>query len=318
MTSPSEPTATASATPTLGVAGADVVCSGIVQIYQTEDAPIVALRNVELHVRAGEMLAVIGPSGSGKSTLLALLGGLLQPTAGRILIGENDMARLDARGLNRLRATELALLLQDPMQNLIPYATALENLDFVQRGARRRRWPLRWTPADLVDAFGLGDIARRPVYRVSGGEQQRVALASAMATSPRVLLADEPTARLDPAGRDAVIDNLRRAHELSGATVVIVTHDTALAEALPRTLGISHGVVGTERRAGQRFAVAGRDGSVQLPPEIAGQFPPGTVFAVTVEGGVVALRPQAAFHGGADVDPALYPDPDAHPQAETP
>jgi putative ABC transport system ATP-binding protein len=300
MTSRSESGATDVET---AAGGVEVVCAGVVQIYRTEDAPIVALRNVELHVRAGEMLAVIGPSGSGKSTLLALLGGLLTPTAGRILIGDHDLARMDGSGMNRLRATELALLLQDPMQNLIPYATTLENLKFAQRGARRRGWPLRWSPDELIDAFGLQEIARRPVYRCSGGEQQRAALASAMATSPRVLLADEPTARLDPAGRDAVIDNLRRAHELSGATVIIVTHDTTLAEALPRTLGISHGVVGTERRAGRRYAVAGRDGSVQLPPEIAAGFPAGTVFAVTVQDGIVSLTPGTAFDEGEDAGP---------------
>jgi putative ABC transport system ATP-binding protein len=280
--------------------GAEVVCAGVVHVYPGEDTPIVALRNVDLHVRAGEMLAIIGPSGSGKSTLLALLAGLMQPTAGAILLGNHDMAVLDGRGLARLRATELALLLQDPLQNLLPYATALENLAFAGRGARRRRWPLRWSPEQLIEAFGLGPVARRPVHRVSGGEQQRVAIASAMATSPRVLLADEPTARLDPAGRDAVIDNLRRAHELSGATVIIVTHDTALADALPRTLGIAGGVVGSERRAGRRFAVAGRDGSVQLPSEIAARFPAGTVFAVTVEDDVVQLRPELAAHSDPD------------------
>jgi len=276
------------------VRGTEVVCAGVVHVYPGEDAPIVALRNVDLRVAPGEMLAVIGPSGSGKSTLLALLGGLMHPTAGVILIGENDMTGLDGRELARLRATELALLLQDPLQNLLPYATAMENLAFAQRGARRRRWPLRWSPDELVEAFGLGPVARRPMYRLSGGEQQRVAIVGAMATSPRVLLADEPTARLDPGGRDAVIDNLRRAHELSGATVIIVTHDTALADALPRTLGIAHGVLGSERRAGRRLAVADRGGSVQLPPEIAAQFPAGTVFAVTVEDGVVQLRPERA------------------------
>jgi putative ABC transport system ATP-binding protein len=292
MTSPAELTAERS--------GVDVVCAGVVHVYPGEDGAIVALRNVELHVRAGEMLAVIGPSGSGKSTLLALLGGLLQPTAGAILVGDHDMARMDGPALARLRATELALLLQDPLQNLLPYATPLENVAFAQRGARRRRWPLRWSPEELIDAFGLGSVARRQVHQVSGGEQQRIAIASAMATSPRVLLADEPTARLDHAGRDAVIDNLRRAHELSGATVIIVTHDTTLAGALPRTLGISHGVVGSERRAERRYAVAGRDGSVQLPPEIAEQFPAGTVFSVSVEDEVVQLRPEAAFHSETD------------------
>ncbi len=291
MTYPPEP----SPQPPSPGAGAEVICAGVVHVYPGQDGPIVALRNVDLHVRAGEMLAINGPSGSGKSTLLALLSGLMAPTAGAILVGEHNMALLDGRGLSALRATELALLLQDPLQNLLPYATALENLAFVQRGARRRGWPLRWSPGDLIDAFGLGHVARRPVHHISGGEQQRVAIASAMATSPRVLLADEPTARLDPAGRDAVIDNLRRAHELTGATVIIVTHDIALAAALPRALGIAHGVVGSERRAGRRFAVAGRDGSVQLPSEIAARFAPGTVFAVTLDEDVVRLRPETAL-----------------------
>jgi putative ABC transport system ATP-binding protein len=288
--------------------GAEVVCAGVVHVYPGEDAPIVALRNVDLRVAPGEMLAVIGPSGSGKSTLLALLSGLMQPTAGAILIGEHDMAGLDGRDLARLRATELALLLQDPLQNLLPYATALENLAFAQRGARRRRWPLRWSPDELVEAFGLGPVARRPVYRVSDGEQQRVAIAGAMATSPRVLLADEPTARLDPGGRDAVIDNLRRAHELSGATVIIVTHDTTLADALPRTLGIAHGVLGSERREGRRLAVADRGGSVQLPPEIAARFPAGTVFAVTLEDDVVKLSPERALEADSGANDGGRPN----------
>lgn len=283
-------------------AGVDVTCAGVVHIYQSEDNPIVALRNVELHVRAGEMLALIGPSGSGKSTLLALLGGLLQPTAGAIFVGDQDMSRLDGRGLARLRATELSLLLQDPLQNLLPYASALDNIAFAQRGARRRSWPLQWTPDQLIEAFALGPVARRPVHQISAGEQQRVAIVSALATSPRVLLADEPTARLDPAGRDAVIENLRTAHDLTGATVIIVTHETALAGALPRTLGISHGVVGSERRAERRYAVAGRDGSVQLPGEIVSRFPAGTVFDVTIEGDVVQLRPERAFHWDPESD----------------
>lgn len=298
--------------PVARTAGAEVVCVGVVHIYSGEDVPIVALRNVDLRVRPGEMLAVIGPSGSGKSTLLALLGGLLAPTAGVIRVGDYDMGRLDGRSLNRLRATELALLLQDPMQNMLPYATAMENLAFAQRGARRRGWPLRWSPGELIEAFGLGAVARRPVHEVSGGEQQRVAIATAMATSPRVLLADEPTARLDPVARDAVIKNLRRAHELSGATVIIVTHDTALAVALPRSLGIAHGVVGSEGRAGRRFAIAGRDGSVQLPAEIARRFPEGTVFAVTIDEEVVELRPESALESGVwDREPPAASGPEA-------
>ena len=181
----------------------------MVQLYPGEEGPIVALRNVELEVRAGEMLAIVGPSGSGKTTLLSLLSGLLRPTAGKVLVAGHDMARLGERGVSRLRCTELGLLLQEPLHNLIPYATALDNLAFAQRGARRRAL------ADCAGSrrsssrrFGLERVAARPVYQLSSGEQQRVAIASALAPSPRVLLADEPTCQLDARGRESVIESL--------------------------------------------------------------------------------------------------------------
>lgn len=275
--------------PALGP-GAGVVCAGVVHIYSGEEGPIVALRSLDLEVRPGELLALLGPSGSGKSTLLAILSGLLRPSVGRVMVAGHDIARLDERGLSRLRATELALLLQDPLQNLIPYATAIENLGFAQRGARRRRWPLRWTGSELVQAFGLDAVADRPIHELSGGEQQRVAMASAMATSPRVLVADEPTTNLDATARDAVVDALRRAHQLSGATMIIATHDAATAAAFPRTLTISHGVIGSEGRGGQRFAVVARDGSLQLPPEVLARHPAGSLLQVVVTDSAVELR----------------------------
>lgn len=271
---------------------ADVVCSGVVQLYPGEEGPIVALRNVELEVRTGEMLAIVGPSGSGKTTLLSLLSGMLRPTAGKVLVAGHDMARLGERGVSRLRCTELALLLQDPLHNLIPYATALDNLAFATRGARRRGWPLRWESTELIETFGLERFASRPVHQLSGGEQQRVAIASALAPSPRVLLADEPTCQLDPRGRDSVIETLKIAHELSGATIIVVTHDSMVAEALPRALAISHGVIASEGRGGRRFAVVNRDGTVQLPAEIAAHYPAGTLFHVSVADNVVQLRPE--------------------------
>jgi ABC-type lipoprotein export system ATPase subunit len=276
----------------LAASGADVVCAGLVHVYAGEEEPIVALRNVDLIVRGGEMLALLGPSGSGKSTLLSLLSGLLRPTGGNVLVAGHDLSRMDERELSRLRSTELALLLQEPLHNLLPYATASENLSFAQRGARSRRWPLRFTPEELIDVFELGGIARRPVHQLSGSEQQRVAMASVISTSPRVVLADEPTCQLDRVGRDGLIDALRRAHDLTGATVIVVTHDPAVAAALPRTLTITHGVVGAEGRRGRNFAVIGRDGAVRLPPDIALKYPPGTLFRVAVDDNVVELRPE--------------------------
>jgi putative ABC transport system ATP-binding protein len=275
-----------------GTDTADVVCAGVVQLYPGEEGPIVALRNVELTVENGEMLAIVGPSGSGKTTLLSLLSGMLRPTAGKVIVAGHDMAHVGDRGISKLRSTELGLLLQEPLHNLIPYATTLDNLAFAQRGARRRGWALRWDPDDLVETFGLQRIASRAVYQLSAGEQQKVAIASALAPSPRVLLADEPTCQLDARGRESVIESLRIAHELSGATIIVVTHDSAVAEALPRALAISHGVIASEGRGGRRFAVVNRDGTVQLPAEVAARYPAGTLFHVSVDDNVVQLRPE--------------------------
>jgi putative ABC transport system ATP-binding protein len=278
-----------------------VICAGVVHIYPGESGPIVALRNVDLHVRPGEMLALLGPSGSGKSTLLSVLSGLLVPAGGHVLVAGHDMARSDPAELSRLRATELALLLQGALPNLIPYATVLENLAFAQRGARRRRWPLSSSPGELVDTFGLGPVAHRPVHQLSSGERQRAAVASAVATSPRLLLADEPTNQLDPVGREAVIDSLRKAQALTGATIIVVTHDVATAEACPRTLTIAHGAIGSEGRGGRRFAVIGRDGAVQLPAEVITRYPAGSLFRVVVGAEVIELHPEAP--AGVDQPP---------------
>jgi ABC-type lipoprotein export system ATPase subunit len=271
-------------------AGADVVCAGLVHVYPSEQGSVAALRNADLVVKAGEMLAIVGPSGSGKTTLMLLLSGLLQPTAGSVLIGGQDITQLDAASLSRLRATELSLLLQDPARNLLPYATISQNISFAARGARRRGWPLRWSTEELVERMGLADLADRPAYRLSAGQQNRAAIACALATSPRVLLADEPTGQLEPHSRDMVIAALREARELSGATVIVVTHDQAVSEALPRSLAIENGAIGAEGRGAERFAVVGGSGTIQLPPEILASYPSGTLLTVELDAGGIVLR----------------------------
>ena len=281
-------------------AGADVVCAGLVHVYTSEQGPVAALRNADLVVKAGEMLAIVGPSGSGKTTLMSLLSGLLQPTAGSVLIGGQDITQLDAASLSRLRATELSLLLQDPLRNLLPYATTSQNISFAARGARRRGWPLRWSTEELVEQMGLAELADRPVYRLSAGQQNRAAIASALASSPRVLLADEPTGQLDPHSRDMVIAALRDARELSGATVIVVTHDRAVSEALPRSLAIENGAIGAEGRGAERFAVVGGSGTIQLPPEILASYPSGTLLTVHLDADGIILRARQDRSGEAD------------------
>jgi ABC-type lipoprotein export system ATPase subunit len=259
---------------------ADVLCAGVMHLYPGDDAPVVALRNVDLEVANGELIAILGPSGSGKSTLLSLLSGLLRATAGTVMVAGHDLGHLDNSGLNKLRATDVALLMQEPLDNLLPYATGVQNVRFAQRGARRRGRQLRWAPLDILKALGLGELADRPVLELSGGQQQQIALATVLSASPRVLLVDEPTAHLDPSGRDAIITTLRQANEVTRTTTVVVTHDPVVAHALPRTVTIRYGQVGAEGRGGREFVVVTRDGTIQLPPLLFNEHPPGTLFSV--------------------------------------
>src|SRR5581483_10852550 len=134
-------------------------------------------------------------------------------TAGSVLIDGQDITQLDAASLSAMRATQLSLLLQDPLRNLLPYATISQTISLAARGARGRGWPLRWSTEELVERMGLAEFADRPVYRLSAGQQNQAAIASALATSPRVLLADEPTGQLDSHGRDMVIAALHEARE---------------------------------------------------------------------------------------------------------
>ncbi|MGH7777869.1 MAG: ABC transporter ATP-binding protein [Candidatus Dormibacterales bacterium] len=256
--------------------GVDVHLEGVVHIYPMPEGDVVALRGVDLDVEGGELVALLGPSGAGKSTVLGLTAGLVRPSAGRVRIGPHDVGRMSSRELLRLRATEVGIVLQDPARNLLPYATAAENVWFAQRGSRRRE--RAWRPRDLLDRLGLGEVAAQPVSTLSGGEQQRVALAVGAAGTPRLLLVDEPTSQLDAGSRDRVMGVLETLNQDLGLTVVVVTHDPAVAGAVARTVTIRDGRVGAEGRRGEEYAVVGRDGTLQLPPDVLETLPPGTLL----------------------------------------
>lgn len=261
--------------------GLPVSCEGLVHIYRLHGNDVVALRGIDLDVAAGSRLALLGPSGSGKSTVLALLAGLLRPSAGRLRIGGYDVGRMSQRELLGLRARQVGVVLQNPGRNLLPYSTPLDNIDFAQRMASRgRRTDPLPKAADLLDRLGLGGVARQPVLSLSGGEQQRLALAVGLAHGPGLLLADEPTSQLDLQARREVVGLLRQANEDLGTTVVVVTHDPDVGEGMGRTVTIRDGRVGTEGRLGEEYAVVGRDGSVQLPPGDLDVLPPGTLVRV--------------------------------------
>ncbi len=270
-------TATAQLLAGQATGGVAVRCTGAVLLYPLLEGDVVALSGVDLEIEAGEMLAVLGPSGTGKSTLLSLLCGLLRPSAGEVRVGEHDVGRMGPRERARLRATEVTLVPQGVQRSLLPYATAAENVLFATGPARRAGRALPWGPLELLEALGLAEVAGVEVRLLSGGERQRVAIAAGVATAPRLLCVDEPTSQLDTAARAAVVELLRLVNHQLGATVVVVTHDPAVAAAMPRTVTIRDGRVGAEGRHGEEYAVVGRDGSVQLPPDLLERFPPGSL-----------------------------------------
>ena len=197
-----------------------------------------ALRGVSLEVEPGEFLAVAGPSGSGKSTLLNLIGCLDHPTSGRVLIGEQDVARLDDDTLSDLRAEKIGFIFQT--FNLIPVLSALENVEFPllfrsAAGTRGREKP-RPRALRALDEVGLAAFARHRPDELSGGQRQRVAVARALVTDPVIVLADEPTANLDSATGEAVIALMEGINRSDGTTFIFSTHD-------PQVMGRAHRVV---------------------------------------------------------------------------
>jgi putative ABC transport system ATP-binding protein len=268
-----------------------VRCDNLVHVYGTAGAEVAALRGVDLVVHEGETVALLGPSGAGKTTLLWHLAGLLRPTAGAVEVAGQRLNAMTPNELVELRQREIGVVLQNPGRNLLGYDTALGNLLFAQRPARRSGAAKRRRGLRLLESVGLDGAANRVAGRMSGGEQQRLAVAVALANTPGLLLADEPTSQLDPASAEDVLELIRAANEENGTTVVAVTHDAAVGEALGRTITIRDGRVGAEGRAGEDYVVVGRDGTVQLPPDLFDALPPGSLArAVRHEHGVDLRR----------------------------
>ncbi len=207
-----------------------------------------ALRGVDMEIYAGEMVGIIGPSGSGKSTLLGLIGGLDTPTHGTIEIDGVDISRMSEDSLTEIRNEKIGFIFQ--FFNLIPTLTALENVALPIQFAHKPKFNPDKRAKELLTTLGLKDRLRHRPSELSGGQQQRVAIARALANNPPLLLADEPTGNLDSESGAMVMQTLRDIREQAGTTVVIVTHDPAIAQQTDRVLTLVdgtlvHGVVPT-------------------------------------------------------------------------
>ena len=256
--------------------GAVIVCDNLLRIFKIADLEAVALQGLDLLVDPGEMIAIIGASGSGKSTLLNILGGLDVPTAGRAIVDGNDLTRLGRRDRTRYRRSVVGMIWQQTIRNLLPYLSAVENVELPMildgRPDRRQR------AIELLELVGLGDKVHRQPGHLSGGEQQRVAIAVALANRPAVVLGDEPTGELDSATSAEIFGVLRTVNKELGTTIVIVTHDPLVTQQVARTVAIRDGRTSsvTLRRTelshegehhviAEEFAVLDRAGRLQLP-----------------------------------------------------
>ncbi len=261
------------------MSGPAVHCIGLVHVYRVSGIDTAALRGVDLAVRPGEKVALFGPSGSGKSTLLAVLAGIRQPSAGEIRIDGVDIARAPERVLRTYRRSTVGVLLQDPASNLLGYASPLDNIRYARRG---RHGDAEQSADELLDATGLDHSERhRPVAELSRASQQAAALATALANSPKLLLADEPTSDLNRDESHRLISSLLELASKNRTTVVVVTHDPRVAGAMDRTLLLRDGRVGAEHSSGSSaVAVVTADGSIQLPDDAFRQWPAGTRVAI--------------------------------------
>jgi putative ABC transport system ATP-binding protein len=205
---------------------------------------VTALSGINVHIKKGELVSLIGPSGSGKSTLLNLIGTLDKPTSGEIHIDGQDLSRLSDDDLTRVRRDKIGFIFQ--FFNLLPSLSTLENvaLPLHLRGWTRRKAHDR--AAELLDLVGLGHRAEHLPDELSGGERQRTAIARALSVYPPILLADEPTGNLDSHTGKEILELIRDVHGRLGATVLMVTHDAAIAAACPRTIALRDGEIVTD------------------------------------------------------------------------
>ena len=247
-------------------AGADALIRlrHVYKVYRIAETGVVALGGVHLDIAQGEFLAVVGPSGSGKSTILNLLGGLDRASAGSVEVDGQDLGLLSDDDLTRYRAERVGFVWQGTARNLVPYLSVRENVRLpgtIHRSVEQAR---QRSADDLLDLVGLRDRRHHKPGMLSGGEQQRAAIAVALANTPRILLADEPTAELDSVSAATVLEAFRAVNREFGVTIVMVTHDLVAARAADRRIRVRDGRVLLE---GASVAAIGDDGRVRLPEE---------------------------------------------------
>lgn len=221
-----------------------ISCDNLVKIYKTDEIEVVALQGLDLEVKKGELMAIVGNSGSGKSTLLNMLGGLDKPSAGSLYIDGRNLLKFNENDYIDYKRNVVGFVWQNNARNLVPYLTALQNVEMpmLLKGAKEKRERATY----LLKKVGLEKRMNSRLDQMSGGEQQRVAIAIALANKPKILLADEPTGSVDSKTSAAILDIFKELNKSEGITIVIVTHDVKLAKHIDRVVAIRDGRTSSE------------------------------------------------------------------------
>ena len=288
--------------------GAYVLCEDLFKIYKIADLEVVALRGLDLAVQRGEVVAIVGASGSGKSTLLNILAGYDAPSAGKVSVGGRDLLQMGGREVEEYRRNEVGFIWQQTSRNMFPYLTSIENVALPMMLTNTPGRLRQERAQELLELVGLGHRLHHTPEKLSGGEQQRVAIAIALANSPPLLLADEPTGELDDATAAEILDVFGEVNRTLGTTVLIVTHDPDIAYKVGRVVMIRDGKMSTEIRRKvsferisgdattdeplEEFILVDASGRVQIPREMLEQLKIGERARVQVENGTVTLRPE--------------------------
>jgi ABC-type lipoprotein export system ATPase subunit len=223
-----------------------IVCDNLVKIYQVAELEVVALQGLDLVVNPGEILGIVGVSGSGKSTLLNILGGLDRPSAGRVWVNNLNLLKMSNSELDRYRCTTVGFVWQQSSRNLIPYLSAQENVELPMTLAGESGRTRNRRVEHLLEAVDLMGRRKHRLSELSGGEQQRIAIAVALANNPSLLLADEPTGEVDETTSKMIYETIQRLNEEFGLTTLIVSHDPGIARYMDRIVAIRDGKTATE------------------------------------------------------------------------
>lgn len=241
-----------------------ILADNLVKIYKTAELEVLALQGLDLTVEKGELLAIIGNSGSGKSTFLNMLGGLDTPSAGRLFVDGKNLFTMTEKQLVDYKRNTVGFVWQNNARNLLPYLSALENvmtpMHFTSEKAKRER------ALELLEMVGMAHRKGSRLNQLSGGEQQRIAIAIALANAPKLLLADEPTGSVDRRTADYIFDVFRELNR-AGQTIVIVTHDVTLSKMVQRVVAIRDGKFSSERILKENYAISLDGGGVNWSEE---------------------------------------------------